>query len=182
MALVVVSDPLNPSANSYVSLAEMLDYVTTRVPDSSVLTAWTALTADQKAMYVVNATRSIDSSCEWFGLKYSRDQRMDWPRYDVWVDSFMLDVTIVPQAVKEATCEMAIWTMSNNGLVAVGQNAAFNSIKVGPINIDFNESVGGSADKYFPDIVAMLLRDLGVMSNPSLPGSRQMKVARTYRA
>jgi hypothetical protein len=133
-------------------------------------------------MYVVNATRSVDASCDWIGYKYSRDQKMDWPRYDVWVDTFMLDVTIVPAAVKEATCEMAIWSMSNNGLVAVGQNAAFDSIKVGPINIDFSEAVGGSSDKYFPDIVAMLLRDLGSMSNPPLPGARQMKVARTYRA
>ena len=182
MALVVNNDPFSVSANSYVSLAEMLEYVTTRVPDSTVSTAWTALTSDQKSMYLVNATRSIDNSCDWVGTKYSRDQKLDWPRYDVWVDSYMLDVTIVPQSVKDATCEMAIWSMVNNGLVAVGQNAAFDSIKVGPINIDFSEQVGGSSEKYFPDIVAMLLRDLGTMSNPQLPGAKQLKVARTYRA
>lgn len=182
MALVVDNDPFSTSANSYVDLAEMLEYVSTRVPDQAVTTAWTALTTDQQSMYVVNATRSLDSSCEWLGELYYREQKLDWPRTGVWVDGWLQPETEVPHQVKEATCEMAIWSMSNNGLVAVGQNASFDSIKVGPINIDFNERVGGSADKYFPDIVAMLLRDFGTMTNPDLPGANKLKVARLIRA
>lgn len=181
MALVVDNDPFSSSANSYVSLAEMLTYVTERVPDAAVLTAWNALSTPQKSMYVVNATRSIDSISEWIGSKYSRDQKLDWPRYDAWVDGYMLDVTIVPDAVKEATYEMAIWSMQNAGLVAVSQNYGFDSIKVGPINIDFNESAGGSKDQYFPDVVAMILEDLASVSNPQVPGSRTIKMAKLFR-
>lgn len=182
MALVVDNDPFSTSANSYVSSAEMLDYVSTRVPDSAVLTAWNALTTDQQSMYVVNATRSIDQLCEWSGERYFREQKLDWPRTGVWVDGWLQPETEVPMKVKEATFEMAIWAMSNNGLVAVGQNASFDSIKVGPINIDFNERVGGTADKYFPDIVPILLSDLGQMQNPNLSGANKIKVARLIRA
>lgn len=182
MALVVVTDPFSQSANSYVSVAEVTDYVTTRVPDSSVAAAWSALTADQKAMYVVNATRSVDAACDWKGYPYYKDQKLKWPRCEVIVDTWLLLSTVVPSSVKEATCEMALWAMTNGGQISVGQNAAFDSIKVGPINIDFNEQVGGSADKYYPDIVAILLRELGTMVNPDLPESGRIKTAKLHRA
>lgn len=182
MSLTVVTTPLDPLCNSYVSLAEMLAYVTDRVSDSAVLTAWTALTTDQKSTYVVNASRSIDTFTIWIGDKYSRDQRLDWPRVNAYIDGFILDQITFPDRVKEATCEMAIFSMQNNGLISVAQNAALDSVKVGPITVDFNEDVGGSAEKYFPDIVAYLLSDYGTVNNPDLPNSRSIRVARLLRA
>ena len=182
MALVVDSDPLSATCNSYVSVQVMDDYVADRVPDPAVKVAWDALTDPQQAMYLVNATRSIDSYASWIGRKYTREQSLDWPRYDAWVDGYMLEVSIVPPAVIEATCEMVVWMMQNAGVVAVQQNAAFDSIKVGPIALDFNEGAGGSKEKYFPDIVAVILGDLGTMSNPTLPSSTSVRVVRISRA
>lgn len=182
MTITVVSDPLNPSANSYVSLAEMLAYVTDRVPNTAVSTAWTALSSNAKATYLVNATRSLDYSVQWIGDRYSRDQKMDWPRVNAYVDGFYLDNTTVPAAIKDAACEMAVWSMQNNGVVSIQQNQAFDSIKVGPINIDFNEQVGGTSEKYFPDVVAALLSEYGQMNNPNLPGAKQIRQVRLHRA
>lgn len=182
MALVVDNTPLSVTCNSYASVQEMDDYVTDRVPDPAVKTAWDALTDPQQAMYLVNATRSLDSYAEWIGRKYSREQKLDWPRYDAWVDGYLLEVTTFPSSVVEATCEMAIWAMQNAGVVAVQQNAAFNSIRVGPIAIDFNEGVGGSKDKYFPDIVAAILEDYATLANPALPSSTSVRVVRISRA
>lgn len=182
MALVIDSDPFSVSANSYVSLAEILTYITDRVPDEAVLTAWSLLTTAQKSTYLVNATRMLDSSCQWLGAKYSRDQKLDWPRVDVYVETYSLDVTIVPEAIKDATCEMAIWSMQHNGLIAEGQNAEFKQIKVGPINVEFNSNVSGSKDKYFPDVVAMILAEYGTMVNPDLPGAKHLKTVKLYRA
>lgn len=157
-------------------------YVSERVPDPAVKTAWDALSGPQQAMYLVNATRALDSYAEWIGRKYSREQRLDWPRYDAWVDGYLLDVTTFPIPVIEATCEMTIWAMQNAGVVAQQQNTAFNSIKVGPIAIDFNEGAGGSKDKYFPDIVAVILEDYATMSNPALPSSTSVRVVKISRA
>lgn len=182
MALVVDNSPLSPTCNSYASVAEMDAYVTDRVPDPAVKSAWDGLSDELQATYLVNATRTIDSCAEWIGRKYYREQRLDWPRYDAYVDGYLLDVDVFPSAVVEATCEMAIWAMQNAGLVAIQQNVTFDSVKVGPITIDFNEQVGGSMDKYFPDIVAMILSDLATLRNPNLPSANQLKVARLTRA
>lgn len=182
MALVVDTDPFSPTCNSYAGLTGMADYVATRVPNPSYVNAWDNLDAEQQSMYLVNATRAIDSYVEWIGDKYSRDQKLDWPRVNAYVDSFLLDQITFPSALVEATYEMALWMMANSGEVYVDQSAGYDSIKVGPITIDFNQSALGSAKQYFPDIVAALLHDLGTIQNPDLPGQNKLKLARLNRA
>lgn len=182
MALAVNTDPFSLSCNSYASLAGMADYVLTRVPNLSLANAWDNLDTDRKNLFLVNATRAIDSYVEWIGDKYSRDQRLDWPRINAVVDGFLLDEVSFPQPVIEATYEMAMWMMANSGEVYVDQSSSYDSIKVGPITIDFNQQALGSAKQYFPDIVAALLKDLGTLQNPDLPGQNVLKQARLHRA
>lgn len=183
MPLVLVNEPLSSTCNTYVSAAEMSAYVEDRVPDSAVGAAWRQLSAELKATYLVNATRLIDSIMDWsIGSKYSRDQRLDWPRYDAWVEGWLLESTTFPTPVKEATCEMAVWSMQNNGLVAVSQDAAYDSIKVGTLTIDFNQDVQGPLNKYYPDIIAYLLKDYGSVSNPQIPGANMAKNVTLRRA
>lgn len=181
MALTVVATPLDPACNSYVSLAEMVTYVSERMSEADA-ELWNELDSASKARYVVNATRALDSFVEWIGVRYSDTQKLKWPRFEAEVDGVDLDYLTFPQAVKHATCELAFWMASNDGSVAVRQQAAFDSVKVGPININFNEQAGGSLDKYFPDSVAIILRDYGSIANPNLPGSKQVKMARLLRA
>lgn len=182
MPLTIDTAPFSPTCNSYASLAGMLDYVQTRVANASVVTAWEDLDDDKKAMYLVNASRSIDSYVEWIGDKYSRDQRLDWPRVNAYVDSFIIDQISFPREVVEATYEMALWMMSNSGEVFVDQTSSYDAIKVGPITIDFNQQALGSAKQYFPDIVAALLKDLGSIQNPDLPGQTKLKLGKLQRA
>ncbi len=160
----------------------MASYVQDRILDPDVATSWAALSADKKATYLVNATRSLDMGFQWIGDRYSRDQRQHWPRTNAVVDGFLLDNITFPTAVKEATCEMAAWSMGNDGAVSVGTNAAFDSIRVGPINIDFNENIGGAAKQYVPDVVAYILSEYGVLEDPNLPSSNRLKVVRLQRA
>lgn len=178
MALVVVTEPFDPACNSYVSEAEMAAYVTERVPDPAVLAAWDALSPELQATYVVNASRFIDNMMEWIGDRYSRDQRLDWPRVNAVIDGFLLDQITFPTAVKEATCEMVVFSMQNNGVVAVQTNAAFDSIRVGPINIDFNEAASEPLKKFYPEIVEYILRDYGQIINLSSKGIRVVNLRR----
>lgn len=183
MTITVDAVPLSPTCNSYVTVAEADAYVTDRITDAPTKTAWSALSADAKATAVVNATRAVDNFADFIGSKYSRDQNLKWPRYNAWVDGYYLDPDKVPLAIKEATIEMAAWTTVNKGQIAVEQaGAAYDSIKVGPINIDFNESNNGPQYKYFPDIVAYILTDYGTVNNPQLPASNQVKTVRLIRA
>lgn len=182
MALVVNSTPLDPSCNSYASIAEADEYVLTRVPDSAVRDAWAALTTDMKGLYLVNASRAIDSFVDWIGDRYIRDQGLKWPRVNAVVDGWLVDNITFPLPVVHAAIEMALWSMTNNGATVVTGNSQFDSIEVGPINIDFNESSGIAAQTYFPDNVAILLKGYGLVNNPDIPSSGRMRVATLVRA
>jgi hypothetical protein len=160
----------------------MEEYVSTRVADTELSAQWLALSEDIQSMYLVNSTRSIDGFSEWIGRKYSRDQGLSWPRYDAVVDGYLVDNITFPARVKEATAEMALWSLQNSGAVSTTNSATYDSIKLGPIVIDYSESAAGSADKYFPDIIAYLLKDLAQLSNPSLPSSKMGKTVRLNRA
>lgn len=184
MALAVDNTPLSPTCNSYASAEEMLAYLSERVVDPAAAAAWSALSEELQALYLVNATRSLDSFCEWEGQRYYNPQRLGHPRYDVYIEGLYqtIDVEAFPQPVVEATCEMALWAMQNNGVVSLQQNLAFDSIKVGPLAIDFNEAAGGPRDKYFPDVVAIILKNWATLQNPQLPGVNQVRIARLRRA
>lgn len=182
MALVVNNTPLDSANNSYASLAESDEYVATRIVDEATRTAWEDLDEDQKATYLVNASRTIDNLCEWIGDKYSRDQGLDWPRVNAYVDGYVVDQITFPLPVVEATVEMALWSMVNSGAVTVSSNSQYDSIKVGPIAIDFNESAGIASTRHFPDIVAILLQDYGGIHAPEIPSNTMMKQVRLVRA
>jgi hypothetical protein len=181
MPLVVNNTPFSSTCNSYASIVDMAEYVSTRVANAATAAAWAALTAEKKSLYLVNATRSIDSYAQWIGDRYSRDQRLDWPRINAYKDGYLIDQITFPIEVVEATYEMAIWMMLNSGEVSVDQSSSYDAIKVGPITIDFNQESLGSAKQYFPDIVAALLAGLGVVQNPELPGQRSIRVSRLQR-
>jgi hypothetical protein len=184
MALVVITDPLatEPAANSYVSVADADEYVSDRITSATVQAAWTALTADQKATAVVNASRALDQAASWIGDRYWRDQGLGWPRVNAMYDGFYLESTTFPIRVVEATVEMALWSMTNSGAISVQQNASFDAIKVGPLTIDFNEGAGLPAVQYFPEIVAYLLSGLADLNDPQMPNSSQARNVRLIRA
>lgn len=181
MTLVVDSTPLSPTNNSYASVEEATEYVSTRV-SLDMFSSWDSLDDEDKKKYLVNASRALDSMCEWIGDRYSRDQGLKWPRMNAWVDGWLLDQTTFPKAVVEATIEQALWSMDNSGAVSVTGNSQFDSIKVGPIAIDFNESAGLATQEFFPDIVAALLKDYGGINQPDLPANNMLKQVRLVRA
>lgn len=181
MALTVDNSPLSPTCNSYASLAGMLTYLANQAPEE-ILDAWNDLTDQQRAMYLVNATRTIDGLATWIGDKYFTDQKLKWPRSNAWVDGFLIDSVTFPQKLVDATYEQAVWMMQNDGLVSVKQSDSYSQVRVGPIGIHFNQRLARSSEQYFPDIVAILLADLGQLNDPNIPGATSLKLARLHRA
>lgn len=184
MTITIVAIPLDPTCNSYVSSEDMMTYVNDRVADQTVVDAWTALSDDDKAMYLVNSARSLDSFADWNGLKYSRDQQLKWPRTDVWIEEFWVDNTTFPIPVIQAACELALFMMTNDGATSVSSGGVFDSIGVGPLRIDFNNGspVNATGTKFYPDILPILLKDYGSLEPPDVPGSNRLKQVRLTRA
>ena len=72
-------------------------------------TAWTAASADQKAVALVMASRLIDAEYQFGGTRSVATQSLQWPREDCPDPDAgdMVAETMVPKAVVEAACELA---------------------------------------------------------------------------
>ena len=114
MPLVIVATPGASNANSFVTAAEMTAYCEGRLNAS----VWTASAAQLPAL--VEASRDL-SYLYWKGSTVDATQALAWPRayvqdpdapYDdeaITLDDIVyFDEDIVPQRVKDATCELAL--------------------------------------------------------------------------
>jgi hypothetical protein len=187
VALVIDATPLGANCNSYISLADADTYVTDRVTEATKVTAWDALTDAQKSQLLVRATEILDSIVSWYGDRYSSDQNLKWPRVNVvidgWYDRYRSTDTTFPPPIGYATVEMALFINEQDGAIKEdNDNALYDEVAVGPLRIDFNNQGTGPAERYFPAIVAVLLKDFGTIDNPDLPNTGRMKIARVSRA
>jgi hypothetical protein len=106
-----------PDANTYADAADGDAYHAGHLYAS----AWTAATADQKAVALVMATRLIDAEYQFNGVRSVDSQALQWPRVNCpdpdktpvpFLTSLLLadpfvSASIVPKALVQATCEMA---------------------------------------------------------------------------
>lgn len=184
MTLIVDAVILSTTCNSYVTVAEADTYVNDQVAVASAKAAWLALANELKALYVVRATEILDGLVTWNGDRWSLTQNLKWPRFNVFVDGYYLQIGLIaPPKVKYATIELALFLMQqSNATSEANENVLYNAVNVGPLKIDFNVNGTGSAEKYFPDIVPILIRDLGIIDNPDLPNTNRLKQAKLIRA
>ena len=106
-----------PDANAYADVADGDAYHAGHLYAS----AWTAASADQKAVALVMASRLIDSEYQFNGLRSVDSQALQWPRVNcpdpdkapipILTSLLLFDpfvpFSIVPKALVLATCEMA---------------------------------------------------------------------------
>jgi hypothetical protein len=92
-------------ANAYANVADGDDYHAGHLYAS----AWTAASADQKAVALVMASRLMDAEFRFAGTRSVATQSLQWPRDDCPDPDAgdMVAETMVPKAVVEAACELA---------------------------------------------------------------------------
>ena len=107
MPLTIDATVGGAAANSFVTAAEMTTYCEGRLNAS----VWTASAAQEPAL--VEATREL-SALEWDSVRTSTTQALAWPAtYATNPDaafgaSQWYDSDIIPQRIKDATCELAL--------------------------------------------------------------------------
>lgn len=187
MTLTVDAVPLSATCNSYITVADADSYVADKVAVAAVVTAWGALSADDKKLYLIRATEFLDGMVSWFGDRYSALQNLKWPRFNLYIEGLLVNptpgLTAFPTKVTYATVEMALFLMQqSNATSETNENVSYDAVTVGPLKIDFNTDGTGAAVKYFPDILPILLKDLGVIEDPDLPNTNRLKQAKLVRA
>lgn len=98
-------------ANSYTTVSGIGVYA-----EDYGLDAWTAadITDTVREQAVFKSMRYLEALA-WKGIKYSSTQNLEWPRSYVYdKNSYLVDEDVVPQAVINAQCEIAVLCLPNS--------------------------------------------------------------------
>ncbi|OEZ50348.1 hypothetical protein JAB1_14630 [Janthinobacterium sp. MP5059B] len=159
-----------PDAESYASIAA----ADARCA-SLGLTAWAALAdgdkeiALRKAMIFMATYRT-----RWAGRRVNQHQALDWPRYNVVVDGFIVPSTIVPADVVNACIDLAVRAGRSEDLLPdldTGSNA-IKKDKTGPLETEYFQNTTDARER-FVAVDALLAPYFG-----SAGGGNSIKVVR----
>ena len=150
MAFVVETGAGLANANSFASVAAADAYVADRG-----ITGWSTLTTTAKEQALIRATDYLEATYRsaWKGFRNTEAQALSWPRYDVWVEMFLIDSDTVPSAVVRATIEMALKATTNTDLIP-DTGRTITREKVDVIEIDYSEF--GPRGTQFTEIARIL--------------------------
>jgi hypothetical protein len=163
MALTIEDGTGVAGADSYVTLAEVVAFLTAYEP-ASALTAWSALSTAEQERHCRRATQYLDLAYgpRFLGRRVEEDQALAFPREGIVTDDgFEIDSDTIPASLKSACCETAWRSSLGNALLDSQETPATigsESVTVGPIteNITY---VGGKPSitrTVFPRVRAWL--------------------------
>ena len=106
MATIVVESGsgANPSANSYVSEAELNTYASDR-----------GVTLTESTDILLIKAMDYMESLLYIGIKYDDDQPLQWPRFDVFIDGYLEPRPTIPTEVKKGQMAVALAIDAGNG-------------------------------------------------------------------
>ncbi len=119
---------------------------------------WDAATPSTKEAALRQATAFLDTNYEWQGVRTSSVQALAWPRVlpdAVDTDGRYVASDTIPDAVKDACCELALESLS--APLAASHDRLTKTETIGPMSITYMDGVSGA--KRFP-FVDMLVKRL----------------------
>jgi hypothetical protein len=154
----IIATPGASDANSYVTVSEADDYLSSRLNAS----AWTDASAPQRIAALIEAQRTL-TPLGYIGRRATETQALAWPRERAPNpdDPFGRDYStaIVPQRVKDAACELALEFLNAGtaDLAAISSSQNVIREKVDVLEVQYSEPqdrITGLAQ--FPRIIALL--------------------------
>lgn len=152
MALVIEDGSIVTGADSYITVAEYTAWADARFGDSR-----STLPADTAA-YEAIILRAMDyfEGLDFQGVLVNRDQPLQWPRSDAYIDGYDVPSDEIPDEVKKALYEITYTEETGVGeLNAVDRKV--ESEKVGPIAVTYSSS---SASRTISPALSRSLRKL----------------------
>lgn len=130
MSITIVATVGSASANSFITEAEAIAYVATRLNAGSWTTVSGATCTETEKAALIESTREL-SALVWKGQRVDSTQVLAWPRQ--WVENpdsptgawDFYATTVIPQRVKDACAELAFQFIKagTTDLAAVDPNA-----------------------------------------------------------
>ncbi len=139
------------------------------------LIAWAALAESSKEIALRKATLFMATyRTRWAGRRVHQRQALDWPRYNVMVDGFIVPSTSVPLDVVNACIDLAVRAGNGEDLLPdldTGSNA-IKKDKTGPLETEYFQNTTDARER-FVAVDALLAPYFG-----STGGSNSIKVTR----
>jgi hypothetical protein len=182
MSTITVEDGTGvTNANSYVTIANVDDYVTALGNDAITSNDWQSLTDDQKGEAIIVAAQYLERMVRWYGLPYfpsrpigntpsPKAQTMAWPRTKMH-DSHGGAVApgTIPSELKQAQMFLTLQFCKDpsEAQVTIENVSPLKNMKIGPIAMDFTATQQDSAVTQFSGTrfpyVEFLLKNMGVV-------------------
>lgn len=129
---------LTVGTNSYISIANADIYWSAR--NDSV---WSAASDAEKEKALIEATQYIDGNYEFIG-EYITSNTLAWPRNFVYVThgnfaGKTIDSNTIPQAVKDACCELALEALSARLMAIKDRGGAVKREKVDVVEVEYSD-------------------------------------------
>ena len=140
MSLVVEDGTGLPTAESYLSVADLDTYVSNRGLTNA------AATTPAKEAALRNATTFIDSFARYKGVRYSETQGLEFPRTGL-TDWSGYTVSGIPNRLKNACAELAVKAASESLYTDADRGGMVKSESVGPISTTYMD--GAPPEKLF---------------------------------
>jgi hypothetical protein len=155
MALIVEDGTGLTTANTYVTEAEA-DLYFEIIPEYA--DTWADYSPAVKEQKLRFATRVLDARTQWEGQKTVDASALRWPRCRVMNrDGIWVDDNVVPQAVKDATCELA--RILDQEDITTGQDVEnLRRIMVDVVELEYQE---GRSQSRVPQYLNYILRGIG---------------------
>lgn len=167
IATVLIATPGGTTSNSYVTLAEAKTYFLRKLYTSD----WDAVDDDRKETALLMACQRLEQE-DYVGILVDEDQALKWPRMKDDSGDLIRNyaVNAVPQPMKNAQCELALWYLQNTNAITVNPEA-IGSIKIGnsveirtATNLDTSTLLGDVDFAGLPMTAAQFLKGLRLYS------------------
>ena len=146
MTLIIETGAGLSDAESYASIAA----ADARCASLGVI-AWSELTEEGKEIALRKATLFMATyRARWAGRRVYQAQVLDWPRYNVVVDSFVVPSTTVPAEVVNACIDLAVRAGRGEDLLPdldTGSNA-IKKDKTGPLETEYFQNTTDARERF----------------------------------
>jgi len=164
ITLVVEDGTAKTDSNTYISLADAETYFLGHYYASD----WNGATDPNKNIVLAMATRILDQWVTWYGQRATKDQALEWPRYGVVDrDGWQFDSNIVPEFLKRATAELALYLLREDTTVNP-ETLGFKEISVGSLRLVV-DSIDRDKFGALPDAVLVIVEPFGAIRKRGTP-------------
>ena len=144
--LTIEDGTLVANADSYVTVEEARTFALRRGITLS------AVDADVEVLLIGAMDYLEDKRSMYKGEKVDPTQSLCWPRQDVIVDGALIDITTIPQTLKNAQCQLAIEKFNGTDIQPTRASAFVTHEKVGAIESRYSEKVSTAQTPSMPKV------------------------------